>query len=158
MSEIDRKQLYNAALGLLARREHACQELKVKLQRKFSSKGEMPPHLLDTILDDLQNEHYLSDTRFTASYVSYRKRTGKGPVRITQELREKGVSDELIDDYVIPDDEEWFQLACELNERRFGDTGTFEDLESRQKFKAKQMRFLQGRGFTFDQIKRAIQH
>jgi regulatory protein len=156
VSEIDRKQLYNAALGLLARREHACQELKVKLLRKFSNKGEIPPLLLDTVLEDLQNEQYLCDTRFTESYVNYRKRNGKGPMRITQELREKGVSDELIGDYVIPDDEVWEQLACELSERRFGRDEGFEDVESRQKFEAKQMRFLQGRGFTFDQIKKAV--
>lgn len=146
------------ALGLLARREHSHTELLQKLQRKFGFQGESALGLIPAILEELQSNNYQSDSRFAESYVTYRTRSGKGPLRIIQELRERGVSEDLIEALVISEDESWYMLASDIAQRRFGESHSFADIDSKMKFRAKQMRFLQYRGFTFEQIKKAIYH
>ena len=52
-----------AAMRLLTRREHSCQELKQKLERKGFNAG-----LVEDITAQLQQEGLLSDVRFAESY------------------------------------------------------------------------------------------
>ena len=103
---------------------------------------------MHTVLDDLKVQGLQSDDRFTEAYIHSRIQRGYGPVRIRQELRERGVSGELIDQYVDVSEFDWKQHASQVREKKFG-----HNLPSNYKDKAKQSRFLQYRGFTGDQIK-----
>jgi len=135
-----------AAMRLLTRREHSCQELQQKL--KIKGFGES---LIEQITDDLKQQGLLSDERFAESYLRFRRNKGNGPIRIKQELKQRGVSDDIISVTVIEDDPEWFDLACKVREKRFG-KGLPENIADR----AKQQRFLQYRGFNLQQLKYAL--
>jgi len=125
---------------LLARREHACQELTDKLIAKGYDSQEVY-----TAVERLIDRGYLSDRRFSEQFVSMRIRQGKGPLRIINDLRVKGVSSNIVNavlaDYEV---EYWRQLAFEVYQKKFGD-GFPKD----PKAKAKWQRFLAGRGFEF---------
>lgn len=132
------------ALRLLARREHSRAELYLKLkQREFEVDD------ITVLLDDLAEKQYQSDERFANSYARMRLEKGYGPIRIRQELVEKEVHADLIDQALKGID--WFEAAHLVRQKRFG----LASPEGYQE-KAKQMRFLQYRGFSSDQIKQAV--
>lgn len=126
------------ALNALARREHA----RFELERKLSVKGFNRTSVAQ-LLDQLESEGLLSDSRFAESYIFSRRQRGFGPLRIKTELRERGVDDALIrtnlDDPAI----EWLDLARQQFHKRFG-RGKVRDTREY----ARRVRFLQGRGFS----------
>lgn len=131
------------ALDLLARREHSLHELRCKLlSRAFS------PSVIEEVLKKLVDHQWQSDERFAEAYIHARKRNLFGPVRIRQELVERGVSDNIINSLLLDDDNEWINRANSLRIKHFGDVKPTDFKE-----RAKQMRFLQYRGFTTEQIK-----
>lgn len=136
------KEIRRKAMDLLARREHSL----VELRRKLYGKG-YDEQIVDAELQKLAHERLLSDERFAESYVNFRSKKGFGPLRIKQELKEKGVSETLIN-AVMDNDTLWQALAEDVREKRFG--GVF---PQDYKEKAKQMRFLQYRGFTNEQLR-----
>ena len=140
MNKKSQVSLRARAMQYLARREHSRAELRAKLL----------PHVqegedVESLLDDLMNRNWLSDER-TAEQVVQHGRSRFGPQRITQELRQKGIAEELIS-ATLPDlKESELANAREVWQKKFG------TLPQDAKEKAKQMRFLQSRGFGFDVI------
>jgi regulatory protein len=130
------------AMNLLARREHSATELT----RKLRSKGYVG-ETVEQVIAQLQQENLLSDARFAENYVRYRRAKGFGPLRIQQELKERGVDEALIDANLEKDSEVWLQRAAEVREKRFGGKKPQDYKE-----KAKQLRFLQYRGFANEQL------
>ena len=130
------------AVKLLARREHSAQEIRQKLrQREFDDKE------IDQVVIDLQQGGWLSDERFTEAYIRMRMVKGFGPVRIAMELRERGVDDVLVDQYLDPRAPEWLQSLREQYHKKYAGK-SIEDYND----KAKRIRFLQYRGFALDVI------
>ena len=134
------------AMDLLARREHARGELLAKLEKAGFEAG----IALDAVLA-LEAENLQSDARFAEAFVRSRFNQGKGPVRIRQELRERDVAAAVIDDAFTEFGADWQALARETRERKFGP-----EVPREFKEKARQMRFLQYRGFEQDQITSAV--
>ncbi len=139
-----------AGMNLLARREHARAELRDKLLKRFGTDGAVAS-LITQALDRLAEQGLQSDERFTEAFITSRERQGKGPLRIGQELRQKGVSDALVDVYLDEREDRWWSLAKDVRHKRFGDA----PIET-PKEKARQARFLQYRGFSHDQAREAI--
>jgi regulatory protein len=135
-----------AAVRLLSRREHSSQEVTQKLNRKGFDDA-----LIEQITQDLRDEGLLSDERFAESYTRSRISGGYGPLRIRQELRQRGVSDEIIATTIINDETQWFELARKVREKRFGD-----EKPKNLKEKLKQQKFLQYRGFSQQYMKYAF--
>ena len=135
-----------AAMRLLTRREHSCQELKQKLQHKG-----FDAVLVEKVTAQLQQEGLLSDARFAESYLRSRFNRGYGPIRIQQELKQRGADEEIISATVIEDDPDWFELARRVREKRFGKA-----LPGSLPERMKQQRFLQYRGFNQQQLKYAL--
>ena len=133
------------ALQLLSRREYSARELQQKLQ------GDHDPDQIETVLAQLQEQGLQSDARFAEMYVRHRQQQGHGPVRIQGELRQKGIAPDLVQEYLQDGDVDWFEQAKTVRRRRFGDAPPAD-----ARLKAKQMRFLQYRGFTSDQIRFAL--
>lgn len=134
-------------MDLLARREHSRDEL----QQKLTTRG-FGVDLVEAVIDDLAAENLQSDERFTEAYVNERSGKGYGPLRIKQVLRNRGIDDHLVDQYLDPNDPAWTRLAAEVANRRFG------MIESGDRHTyAKAVRFLQQRGFGGEQIRRALQ-
>ena len=103
------------------------------------------------MVDELQRAGLVSDERFSEMLVRVRRSRGFGPLRIKNELREKGVAGELIDLRLDMSSPEWVAVARQVRQKKFGarTPKTFSE-------KARQMRFLQYRGFTHDQIQRTF--
>ena len=109
------------------------------------------PAALNDVLDALESEHLQSDERFAESFVAARARKGQGPVRIRMDLQQRGVSPELIALHLDPRSPEWLSLAREVRIRKFG-----AEIPADFKEKARQMRFLEYRGFASTQIQSAM--
>ena len=140
------KEIRIAAMNLLARREHSQQELQRKLLNKGFEPGEIAP-----VLAALATEGLLSDERFTEAFINSRRQRGSGPTKIAMELQQRGVSHELVAIYLDERDSRWTQLAIEVRTKRFGPSLPLDFKE-----RARQMRFLQYRGFTLSQIQQAV--
>ncbi len=139
-------QLRLAAMNLLARREYSAQELRQKLSQKSSNSN-----LINQVIQHLMDDGLQSDERFTEAFTKMRLRQGKGSAVVGFELKQKGISQELISAYVQGSDTQWQESLSQLIHRRFA--GQIAD-EPREK--AKQLRFLQSRGFTPEQIRQVI--
>ena len=142
-------EVRNKALDLLARREHATQEIRAKL----IGRG-LVPSIVDDILESLAAEGLLSDRRFAENYIRARKDRGYGPLRIRAELRQRGIDEDLISRYIDPHDRAWAESIEAVRHKRFGDRMPGDDIKER----ARQTRFLQYRGFTGEQISRLFKH
>ena len=84
-------ELYEKAVGLLARREHSARELVQKLRSRGGT-----AEVIETVLQRLVDGRLQSDERYTEVYLRQRSSKGYGPQRIVSELRERGVADSLI--------------------------------------------------------------
>ena len=130
------------ALGLLARREHSKAELARKLRQKGCAVDE-----IETGLQQLQADGYLSDRRFTEAYVNMRMNRGYGPMRILAELREKGVAGELANEFLNHETLDWFAVLQRQYNKKFGEVAVTDRQD-----KAKRIAYLQARGFRLDLI------
>lgn len=132
-----------AAMDLLARREHSGQELRRKLSRRF------PAAALEQALAALAEQGLLSERRFVDSYVRQRSGRGYGPLRLREELRQRGVSETLISEALAADTGwDWAGLAAQLYRRRYGDAPPQDAREA-----AARLRFLRNRGFSSEQLR-----
>lgn len=127
---------------MLARREHSRHELAVKLMAKGFSEG-----IVQDLVMQLGLENLVSDERFVEAMLHSRIQRGYGPARIAQELRQKGVDEELVERRVDFFSRQWLERVREVWRKKYGDT-----LPDEPRERAKQMRFLQSRGFTVEQI------
>lgn len=140
------QQTWDRALNLLSRREHSEQELKAKLLNK----GEQAKTVTQ-VITDLKQRDYLSDRRFTENFIRSRIERGHGPMKIRQELRARGVAEDLVDQYMEQPDSVWETVLYKVWSKKFG-----ESMPIDYKAWAKQARFLQSRGFTSEQIRKVV--
>lgn len=101
------------------------------------------------MLAELGREGLQSDARFTEAWVHQRKERGYGPVRIRQELRDRGVPAELIELNLDESDAEWYPRLLEVRRKKYGTSPP-----SSYREQARQSRFLYQRGFSSEQIQR----
>lgn len=134
------------AMDYLARREHGRSELLEKVTR-FGFDADVADDAVAQLVEDgLQ-----SDVRFAEAFVRSRINQGKGPAKIRVDLREKGVNDGVTEDGIRDAEQDWHALAVEVRLKKFGAQRPADFKE-----KARQMRFLQSRGFEQDQIQAAV--
>jgi len=144
--------LRTRALQYLARREYSRAELRGKLLSHVQAaedfeqaSGSSEPSDLDALLEDLTARGWLSDAR-AATQLLHAKRSRFGTQRITHEMRQKGIAEELISAALPALKESELEAARAVWQRKFG-AQPQDDKE-----KARQIRFLQSRGFGFDVI------
>ena len=136
--------LRSRALGLLARREHS----RTELQRKLAAHVEDPQELAD-LLDDLSRRGWLSDERFAEALVQS-KQAKFGVARLAYELRDRGVADSVIREQLADLKDSELERARQVWQSKFG------VIPVDAKARAKQMRFLQSRGFSLDVIGKVV--
>ncbi|MEN6669272.1 regulatory protein RecX [Psychrobacter sp. B38] len=149
------------AFYYLSRREYGKAELKQKLIDK-----EQDLEKIDALLDEFEEKGYQSDYRTTLMLIRENIRKGRGRSRIKQAFYQKKIAmpsniDELIDmanseseefsEFVddshnnLVEGVDWLKLAVVARTKKYGD-----DIPTEQKDKARQLRFLQYRGFNTD--------
>ncbi|MBU2677247.1 MAG: recombination regulator RecX [Gammaproteobacteria bacterium] len=134
------------AMDFLARREYGHTELV----KKLIGKG-FQPAAAEAAVAKLAGEGLQSDQRFAENFAQSRINQGKGPVRIRLELGQRGIGDAAVDSVLDNVAVNWTEMAREIRARKFGSSrpADFKD-------KARQMRFLQYRGFEAEQIQAAV--
>jgi regulatory protein len=131
------------ALQLLTRRDFSRAELRARLAADAGSAEE-----LDTVLDTLQADHLLSDRRYASQRVIARAgRYGNG--RLRQELKHQGVAEEDIVAALPEGGDESARCRAVWAKK-------FDRLPQSAEERAKQMRFLQYRGFSGESIRRLM--
>jgi len=132
------------AMRLLARREHSREELRRKLAA-HAGEGED----VTMILDDLAAKGWLSDQRFAESTARAKARR-YGPLKLAHFLKSRGLADEIISAGVKAAGADGAASIEAIWRTRFREP----PIDERQK--ARQVRFLQGRGFPLDEIFRFL--
>lgn len=154
-----RLSLKGRGLQILAQREHSRSELRRKLLIYAKAAPEVacaaegqpavdPAEQVEAVLDWLQAHRYLSEERFVESRVHARA-SRFGNLRIRQELAQHGVALSAEAAQQLKDSE--VARAHEVWSRKFGQVPA--DAAER----ARQMRFLTGRGFSSGAIRRVVQ-
>ena len=140
------RSLRETAMDYLSRREHATQELSQKLQAKGYETED-----IEIALKRLTEDNLLSDSRFTEAFVNQRINRGSGPLKICAELRQKGISDAMIAEFLNEREKKWRESALAVRIKKYGS-----DVPSDLKEKARQARFLQSRGFSTEHTRYAM--
>lgn len=134
------------ALRLLAQREHSRSELEAKLA----------PHVqegedLATLLDALQAKDFINEERVAES-VLHRRAPRLGTQRVLQELRRKGLDEDLVRATAVQLKDTELARALAVWRQRFGAAPAASTPQER----ARQMRFLAARGFGADVVRRVL--
>ncbi len=143
--------LRDFCMKLLVRRDYSVQELYDKAQMKA-----MDMTLFTEVLEQLQQAGFQSDERFCEAFIRSRVRKRMGPVKIKMELRQKGIGEAVSRQVFQQLGVDWFVMASALAQKKQQPLPEGADFETRQKAKAKLMRFLQSRGFEAEQISFAL--
>lgn len=149
----DEQVIEQRAVDLLSRREHSEAELRYKLRHKgFAAEA------IDRVLARLQQRQWQSDTRFAENFFRQRVEQGYGPLRIRQEMQQKGVAEQEIEQVFATYAPNWQALARERYQRRFAAKFVSTEAEPplTPKERAKRQRFLAQRGFTAEQVYAAM--
>jgi regulatory protein len=91
-------ELYEYAVGALARHMRSIAELKRLLRQKVESDTEFGQTLVELIIRRLKDQGYLNDAKYAAAYSSFRRDNEKlGRLRVVTDLKAKGVHGDVID-------------------------------------------------------------
>lgn len=127
-------------MAYLARREYSRAELRDKLIAAGAGRDEV-----DVVLDEITALGYLSDTRFANALV--RQKTGAMSTRaITASLKAKGVTADVASAAIAESEIDDHDVMVALWSRKFGAP------PANDREKARQVRFLQSRGFALSAI------
>ena len=142
----DADALRARALGLLARREHSRAELRRKLATRDTDR-----EALEELLGRLAAANLQSDERFAESFLRSRVERGQGPLRIREELRQRGVDDATAAAALEAAAVDWGELLRAVHRKRFGSAPPAD----RREF-AQRARFLAQRGFAAEAIRNLL--
>ena len=131
-------------MRLLARREHSREELRRKLAPKLGEGDD-----LEAVLDELASKGWLSDARYAEQAIRSKSRR-YGPVKLAHVLRSKGLDDDAI--------AAGFRAAGHDGDSRVETVwkSRFRAPPAHERERARQVRFLQGRGFPLQEILRYL--
>lgn len=138
-------ELKNYAMGLLAGREYGAHELLQKLT------GKSDPGTAEAVLSWLQEQRMQSDVRFAHMLLRSKANRGQGPMRVRQDMKQKRLDAEAIEEAFAQFDGDWFELSLIAYEKKFR-----EPLGADPRERARRQRFLAYRGYTGDQIAYAL--
>jgi regulatory protein len=134
------------AFALLGRKEWSRQALHARLLSTGAD-----PQEVDTLLTELVASDYQSDARTASMTVRTNVRKGRGPARIRQDLKTRALDPSLAADDLAETD--WLAVAVALREKKFGVA-----LPTDRKEQARQLRFLQYRGFDGDTCRKTLRY
>ena len=140
------KQLRHKITRLLSKREHSVAEIVQKL-----SQQEFIVSDIHAVLDKFVENGIQSDARFTFHFVRNCTMKGQGLSRVKQALKVHNIDSSMLHEALDELEIDWYSNAYAVKCKKFG-----EEVETDWQKKQKQMRFLQYRGFSQDQISFAM--
>lgn len=147
--EITEQVALQRLMALCARGEHSSGDMLAKLRL-----WHLPEDAQARIMARLTKERFVDDARFARAFVSDKVKYNQwGPRKIAQALAQKGVDRETaavaLDEI---DDEEYLHVLRPLLQSKRRSISGRTEYERQMKL----MRFALGRGFTMEQVQRAI--
>ncbi|MGE0086916.1 MAG: regulatory protein RecX [Desulfococcaceae bacterium] len=141
-SSQDLKKAMDTVIRILARRSHACAEIRQKLrQRGFGA------DIIHTVISECERLHYIDDGETACQYFRELKNKGCGPQRIRADMKKKGLwgdrAESLISEYAESKEEK--EIARNVLEKK---KTAFDREKEGRKRKEKIFRFLSSRGFS----------
>lgn len=117
--------------------------------RKLRQRG-ASAELIDPALDRLAEEGLLDESRYLESFIASRARSGHGPLRIREELAQRGLPRADIERALGACEVDWSAQLREVWRRKFA------RLPQDAREKAQQGRFLAYRGYSMESISRLL--
>jgi regulatory protein len=143
------KEIQEVCLRLLARREHSQKELLNKLALRGFDRDDALP-----VIDELAQQGWQDDLRYAESYARFRIQKGYGPIRVSYELLQNGITAFDLEDIVKKEAGSWMALLEQVYRKKYSHDTVLDRNEW-----AKRSRFLLHRGFSgamigalFDQL------
>lgn len=133
---------YDRVLNLISHRMRSEWELRDYLKRKDYDEG-----IQDEVVNRLKDRGYVNDAEFAKRWVENRrllKATSKR--RLSQELRQKRVADDIIQSTLEADATDELEVLKQLIERK----------QTKYQDELKLMQYLARQGFSYDLIKQAL--
>jgi regulatory protein len=94
----EERELYEYAVGALARRMRSVAELKRLMRQRVEADTEYGRTLVEVVIAKLKEQGYLNDARYAAAYTSYRRDNEKfGRQRVVSDLKARGVHGSVIE-------------------------------------------------------------
>ncbi|MCY4656646.1 MAG: regulatory protein RecX [Gammaproteobacteria bacterium] len=107
------KEIYKSALNLLARREHTELELRKKYLKRGFKRADIDP-----VIEQLKAGGQLSLERFLDDFLHNRLQRNVGPLKITSDLRSRGVTESEIEEALDKTDPDWVSMAKRALKKR----------------------------------------
>lgn len=145
IEDILKKRCRERALYILERAEKTEKDLRDRLK-----KGDYPDDIIGLTLDFMKQYDYINDYRYARDYVSLKK-TKSGTRKIKYELIRKGISQDIIERVFdeTESDTEGVIRNILMNRKFDFDTSYRKQID-------KQIRYLAGRGFSYEDINNVI--
>ena len=127
------------ALDFLSRRPRTVNEIEKKLSEEYA------PDIISRVMDMLNEYKYIDDAAYALEYAKERMKAGYGPLKIEWEMREKGISQELIEAALEPIKAIQIPTAIGALRAKYRNKP---DVDEKEKGRA--FNYLQRRGFETD--------
>ena len=137
------QQIEAVCLRLLARREHSKKELLDKLALRGFGGEEV-----GLVIDQMAEQNWQNDERYTECYIRQRIARGYGPARIRFELQQRGIEQADLDAQA-EEQGGWKNLLLDVYCNKYDEESVLTQNEW-----LKRSRFLHQRGFSGEMIKR----
>lgn len=134
---------YNSAIRFLTYRPRSIAEVRQNLQKK-----EYEPAVIEAVIEKLEGYGFVNDTAFAEYWLEQRETfKPRGQMALQQELRQKGVAPQIIDQVLSELDEDKAALQAASRKAR-----ALSHLP-KDVFQQKLGQFLQRRGFNYETIR-----
>lgn len=147
---------YNLSLRYLSYRPRSEKEVSDYLKEKAKRAESLTPEIIDQIITKLKAYKFIDDQAFIKFWFESRTKFKRKPLKVVRfELTQKGIKRSLIDDY-LEDLEESLDLDLENAKSLAKKKMEFYRNIDPKKRNEKVMRYLIGKGFSYDVVKKVI--
>lgn len=150
MDQEEYRKLLGRMQALCSRSEKCRTDIRKKLEGQ-----EVSPRVAEKILGDLEKESFIDEHRYARAYVNDKGRLqGWGPVKISNMLRTKGISDDIIQLALSQADQNLF--SGKLKKSLLLKNKVIKEQDPRKRH-ARLVRFGLGKGYGYSQIMECLE-
>ncbi|WP_353096464.1 RecX family transcriptional regulator [Tissierella praeacuta] len=144
----EQNKVTNHALNLLSYRQRSEKEIYNALKRKGFEDS-----YIEYAMNYCRKNKYLDDKLFAQSFIKDKMNLNKlGPERIKYELMLKGISKDIIDEFLIVDSDEQYETAMKIALKKLNSYKN----DDRNSIYRKLSGFLQRKGYSYDIISKVV--
>lgn len=161
LSEAEIGKLVEKVYGLLNIRYRSEKEIRdylknLSFKRKLKERDELSEVVIEALIEKLKKRDLVNDLRFAREWTDARRKSRKKGINaIKAELFQKGIAREIIEEVLNAESEisEEF-LAIQALEKKLPLWRNIPEME----YKQKALRFLMGKGFSYDLAKQVVEN